>query len=102
MTMKLFLKPPGGSFSECLADTCCNQTPVDCKNCINQTYIWLVNFSSSDVGTWFYQFQMVNNVTEEIATQTSGTDSFEVQDIPDNKIETTKKRQIPRWKTASH
>jgi hypothetical protein len=79
MTIKLFLKPPGGSFSECT--TCVNQTAVTCTKCDSQYYEWHRNFSSGDVGTWFYQIQMVNNDTAEIETLTSGTDNFEVQDM---------------------
>ena len=37
---------------------------------------WYKNFTQSDVGAWFYQIKMINNDTEALETQTSGTDSF--------------------------
>ncbi|MBI4175639.1 MAG: hypothetical protein HY518_00390, partial [Candidatus Aenigmarchaeota archaeon] len=81
LSLNLLLKKGAASFSECLAPTCVNGTSRFCTNCINKTIWWERNFTSADVGTWFFQMQMVNNATGAVVTQTGGTDSFEVQDV---------------------
>ncbi|MCK5713855.1 MAG: hypothetical protein KAI25_14125, partial [Hyphomicrobiaceae bacterium] len=65
----VFLQKPPGGFTECT--DCENQTSVTCvaPGCIDTTIYWFKNFSYTDIGTWFYKFQLN---TEE----TAGTDSF--------------------------
>ena len=83
MRIELYLKQGSGGFGECSTlPTCKNITFDRCDNCQQQTYYWYKNFTDKDdVGTWFYQIRMINNNTETIAKQTSGTDSFTVEGI---------------------
>jgi len=59
---------------------CVNITPVDCINCVDEQIEWYKNFTQSDVGTWFYTVKMINNITGQIEAQTSGTDSFAINE----------------------
>ncbi|MCK4627150.1 MAG: hypothetical protein KAV00_17695, partial [Phycisphaerae bacterium] len=96
MRIELFLKKGSGAFTECSQlQECQNQTLTTCTNCQNLQVYWHKNFTQSDAGTWFYQIRMINNNTEAIETQTSGTDSFSVNDIEQETIEFTDNIQTP-------
>jgi len=82
MDIKIFLKKGAGEFAECPSNVCVNQTSTKCVNCINDTIYWYRNFTELDTGTWFYQMRMINNNTGQLETQTSGTDSFDVNMPP--------------------
>ena len=78
MEIQIWLKKGSGGFAQCPETTCINQTPVNCDNCIGQTYTWYRNFTADDQDTWFVQFRMINNITTDTVTLTGGTDSFSV------------------------
>ncbi|MCW1309358.1 MAG: hypothetical protein QXP04_01560, partial [Candidatus Nanoarchaeia archaeon] len=68
----LLAKGSPTGFTEC--SDCVNQTPLNCSypDCINQTKYWYKNFTSQDVGTWFYMFSLATE-------STSGYDSFVIK-----------------------
>ncbi|MBR9680050.1 MAG: hypothetical protein GOU99_03305, partial [Candidatus Altiarchaeota archaeon] len=78
MDVKLYLKKGSDDFAECSENICLNITPTRCVNCINSTIYWYRNFTDTDVGTWFYKIVFVNNNTGATEDETSGTDSFDV------------------------
>ncbi|MGC9310028.1 MAG: hypothetical protein ACP5D2_05025, partial [Candidatus Nanoarchaeia archaeon] len=96
MRIELYLKKGSGGFSECGTLSECENMTLDwCTNCDNQLVYWYKNFTQSDVGTWFYQIQMINNETEELETSTSGTDSFSVNDIEQEYVYFVGESQTP-------
>ncbi|MFH7880930.1 MAG: hypothetical protein QXI09_02895, partial [Candidatus Aenigmatarchaeota archaeon] len=45
---------------------CVNFTPVSCFNCYRQVVTFLRNFSSNEVGTWYYRFSLGPTSTTEV------------------------------------
>ena len=90
MNITLLLKKGSGGFDECEnLNECANITTDICDNCQQDVYYWYKNFTQDDVGTWFYQIKMINNATGVVETQTTGTDSFSVNDITQEQINFT-------------
>jgi len=57
-TVSLMLSQTPPPTTTCDGATCLNQTPTECVNCVDSLKYWHRNFSSSEVGTWYYRFDM--------------------------------------------
>jgi hypothetical protein len=44
--------------AKCDAPTCLNQTPTECLNCINDVKYWYRNFSYTEIGRWYYRYEL--------------------------------------------
>ncbi len=98
MNITLFLKKGSGEFTDCSTygeNPCINATTISCVNCQNLNVSWIKNFSSSDVGTWFYQIKMLDASTGDMITQTAGTDNFLVNAPTPEQINLFDKEQSP-------
>jgi hypothetical protein len=81
LTTGLYMAQNINPATQCTGPTCLNQTTTSCNDCEDKTVSWLRNFTSSDIGTWYYQFKLDDT---EI-TSTSGTDySITVQEDATN------------------